>query len=81
MKKQEIEKWISALLVNEFKLNIIDDIALFEQLDSFEVVSLLAACDDKFENNEWLSNGELAGLCIGELATLISDEISGLSNC
>lgn len=69
---EEIRNWISDYLREEGKTDLQADLPLFEQIDSFSVVGLLMAVEERFHCFDELTAQALSGLTIEQMAKLLA---------
>lgn len=75
METSKIEQWIIDFLTEQCGVEDIaaeDDTALFDYLDSFEVINFFLACDNQYHCFATFDPSTLTGLNIAQVAAVIA---------
>lgn len=71
-----VREWLDEFLHTETKLTVISDgKPLFLQIDSFEIVSLMLACEEKFGLGDSISGDVMTPMTYQELIAFIASRV------
>lgn len=75
--ENNVRQWLEDFLRTETKATeIIPEKPIFLQIDSFEVVSLLIACEEKFRLGDSISGDALTPMTFEEMVAFIASRAS-----